>query len=210
MLSPDLVLTDISLTGNEWHRISQTPARHSIPSLPAVVLSMHDEALYAERALRAGALAFVMKKESSDEVMTAIRKARRGEYHVSEKVGGGIFQKFLNTKKPVESPIAQLSDRELEVFELLGPRPRQQGDRRELHLSVKTVDTHRTHIKEKLQLRSFTEMIQRATQWVERPKQRGLIRPGIGRAIRLGDFLRAQTESARLAAPSRGDSLERL
>jgi DNA-binding NarL/FixJ family response regulator len=165
-LKPDLVITDISLSGmNGIEFLKHLKAEH--PEVPAVVLSMHDEALYAERALRAGALAFVMKKESSDEVMTAIRKARRGEYHVSEKVGGGIFQKFLNSKRPVESPIALLSDRELEVFELLGRGHGSKEIAEELHLSVKTVDTHRGHIKDKLKLRSFTEMIQRATQWVE-------------------------------------------
>ena len=139
---------------DERRRISQA-SQSAVSGLPAVVLSMHDEALYAERALRAGALAFVMKKESSDEVMTAIRKARRGEYHVSEKVGGGIFQKFLKRKKPAESPIALLSDRELEVFELLGRGHGSKEIASELNLSVKTVDTHRGHIKEKLQLREL-------------------------------------------------------
>jgi len=163
---PDLVITDISLSGmNGIEFLKHLKAQY--PNLPAMVLSMHDEALYAERALRAGAVAFVMKKESSNEVMAAIRKARRGEYHVSEKVGGDIFQKFLNSKRPAESSIALLSDRELEVFELLGRGHGSKEIAAELKLSVKTVDTHRTHIKEKLQLRSFTEMIQRAVQWVE-------------------------------------------
>ena len=166
-LEPDLVITDISLSGmNGIELLKHLKVQY--PELPVVVLSMHDEALYAERALRAGALAFVMKKESSSEVMMAIRKARQGEYHVSEKVGGGIFQKFLNTKRPQESPLAMLSDRELEVFELLGHGHGSKDIAAQLHLSVKTVDTHRTHIKEKLKLRSFTELIQRAVQWVER------------------------------------------
>ena len=143
-LKPDLVITDISLSGmNGIEFLKHLKVEH--PALPAVVLSMHDEALYAERALRAGALAFVMKKESSDEVMTAIRKARRGEYHVSQKVGGGIFQKFLNSKRPPESPIALLSDRELEVRTTAALATRRSP---RTHLSVKTVDTHRGHIKE--------------------------------------------------------------
>jgi DNA-binding NarL/FixJ family response regulator len=165
-LKPDLVITDISLPGMSGIEFIKH-LKALVPELPIVVLSMHDEALYAERALRAGALAFVMKKESSDEVMSAIRKARHREYHVSEKVGSGIFQKFLNSKGPVESPLAVLSDREIEVFELLGRGHGSKEIAEELHLSVKTVDTHRGHIKEKLQLRSFTEMIQRAAQWVE-------------------------------------------
>ena len=165
-LKPDLVLTDISMSGmNGIEFLKHLKARH--PEVPAVVLSMHDEALYAERALRAGALGFVMKKESSEEMLTALRKARRGEHHVSEKVGGRIFQLFLHSKKPAESSISLLSDRELEVFELLGRGRGSKEIAAELHLSVKTVDTHRTHIKEKLKLRSFTELIQHAVQWVE-------------------------------------------
>jgi DNA-binding NarL/FixJ family response regulator len=165
--TPDLVIADISLPGmNGIEFLKHLKAQY--PALPVVVLSMHDEALYAERALRAGALAYVMKKESSDEMLIAIRKALRGEHHVSERVGDGIFQKFLGTKRPDGSPIAVLSDRELEVFELIG---RGRGSREiaaELHISVKTVDTHRGHIKEKLNLRTAPEMIQRAVQWMER------------------------------------------
>jgi DNA-binding NarL/FixJ family response regulator len=163
---PDLVITDISLNGmNGIEFLKHLKVQY--PDLPAMVLSMHDEALYAERALRAGALAFVMKRESSEEVMKAIRSVLRGKFYVSESVGGRIFQKFLNSKRPTESPIAALSDRELEVFELLGHGRGSQEIARELHLSVKTVDTHRSHIKEKLNLHSVPEMIQRAVQWVE-------------------------------------------
>ena len=163
---PDVVLTDISLTGmNGIEFLKHLKAQY--PGIPAVVLSMHDEAIYAERALRAGALAFVMKRESSDEVMKALRKARRGAYHVSEKVGGSIFQKLLNTRRHEASPMARLSDRELEVFERLGHGRGSREIAGELHLSVKTVDTHRMHIKEKLGLRSAPEMIRRAVQWVE-------------------------------------------
>ena len=134
-----------------------------------MVLSMHDEALYAERALRAGALAFVMKNESSEEVMPAVRKARRARYPRQRKSGRRHLPEIpANRRRPGDRPLAHLSDRELEVFELLG---RGRGSReiaQELHLSVKTVDTHRTHIKAKLKLRSVPEMIQRAVQWVER------------------------------------------
>lgn len=142
---PDLVVTDISLTGmNGIEFLKHLKAQY--PDLPAMVLSMHDEATYAERALRAGALAFVMKKESSEEVMIAIRSARRGKFYVSESVGGGIFQKFLNTRRPVENSTGLLSDRELEVFELLGHGRGSREIAEALHLSVKTVDTHRSHI----------------------------------------------------------------
>jgi len=164
---PDVVIIDISLPGmNGIELLKHLKVEH--PGLPAVVLSMHDEALYAERALRAGALAYVMKKESSDELLLAIRKAREGQVHVSEKVGGNLFQKFVGTKRPVESSVGRLSDRELEVFELLGHGRGSKEIARQLRLSVKTVDTHRGRIKEKLNLRGSTEMIQRAVQWVER------------------------------------------
>jgi DNA-binding NarL/FixJ family response regulator len=164
---PDLVITDISMSGmNGIEFLKHLKAQY--PELPAIVLSMHDEALYAERSLRAGAMGFVMKREGSDEVMTAIRKVRRGEFHVSENVGDGIFRKFLHTQKPGESPMAQLSDRELEVFELLGRGRGSKEIAQELGVSVKTVDTHRAHIKRKLRVRNAPELIQRAVQWVER------------------------------------------
>ncbi len=164
---PDVVVTDISMSGmNGIEFLKYLRAQN--PEIPAVVLSMHDEALYAERALRAGALAFVMKSESSDEVIRAIRKVRNGGFYVSERVGSGILQKFLHTKRPGESTVALLSDRELEVFEKLGHGRSSREIAEELHLSVKTVDTHRTHIKAKLDLHSVPEMIQRAVQWVER------------------------------------------
>jgi DNA-binding NarL/FixJ family response regulator len=163
---PDMVITDISMTGmNGIEFLKHLKTQY--PDIPAIVLSMHDEALYAERALRAGALAFVMKRESSDEVMAAIRKASRGEFHVSEKVGAGIFRKFLHTQKPDDSPMSLLSDRELEIFELLGRGRRSKEIAHELGLSVKTVDTHRAHIKTKLKLRNASELIQRAVQWVD-------------------------------------------
>ncbi|MEP6673314.1 MAG: response regulator transcription factor [Chthoniobacter sp.] len=169
---PDLVILDISLPGmNGLEFLKHLKVER--PGLPAVVLSMHDEALYAERALRAGALAYVMKKESSDELLIAIRKARQGQVHVSEKVGGSIFQKFVGTKRPVESSVGRLSDRELEVFELLGRGRGSKEIAEQLRLSVKTVDTHRGRIKEKLNLHGATEMIQRAVQWVERENHGG-------------------------------------
>ncbi len=165
-LQPDLLITDISMTGmNGIEFLKHLKVEH--PHLPAIVLSMHEEETYAERALRAGALAFVMKTESSGEVMSAIRKARRGEYHVSDKIGAGIFQRFLHAKRPSESPVSLLSDRELEVFELLGRGHGSKEIAQQLHLSVKTVDTHRSRIKEKLKIGTFTEMIRRAVQWVE-------------------------------------------
>jgi len=167
-LKPDVILVDISLPGmNGIEFIKNVKARH--PNLPMLVLSMHDESLYAERALRAGALGYIMKKSSGEDVLEALRKARHGEFHVSGKVGVTMFQKFLGHQQVKNSsPVSVLSDRELEVFELIG---RGRGTREiaeSLHLSIKTIDSHRAHIKEKLKLATATELIQHAVRFVER------------------------------------------
>jgi DNA-binding NarL/FixJ family response regulator len=165
-LKPDLLITDISMEGmNGIEFLKQIKVKH--PKVAAIVLSMHDEETYAERALRAGALAFVMKTESSAELMSAIRKAQRGEFHVSERVESGIFERYVHSGQTTESPLALLSDRELEVFELLGHGRGSNEIAEQLRHSVKTVDTQRSRIKAKLKIHSFTEMIQRAVQWVE-------------------------------------------
>jgi DNA-binding NarL/FixJ family response regulator len=166
-LKPDVVLLDISLPGmNGIEFLKNLRARY--PDLPAVVLSMHDESLYAERALRAGALGYVRKRESSEEVLAAIRSALKGEYHVTSKVGGSLFRKFLGKRlEDPSSPVSALSDRELEVFELIGRGRRRSDIANELHVSLKTVDSHREHIKEKLGLSNAAEMTKFAVQWVE-------------------------------------------
>jgi len=144
-------------------------ARH--PEIPAVVLSMHDEAIYAERALRAGAFGYVMKKESAEEVITALRKALRGEFHVSGKITGMIFHKVVASNRAPEgakqTPLELLSDRELEVFELLGRGMNMRGIAESLHLSPKTVESHRAHIKAKLQIQTVEGILQHAFRWVE-------------------------------------------
>ncbi len=169
-LRPDAVVTDISLPGmNGIEFLKNLKARH--PHMVAVVLSMHDESVYAERALRAGALGYVMKKESTAEVIAALRAALKGEHYVSKKVSGVIFHKALGTGGPgkhaTPSPVDLLSDRELEVFELLGRGKSTRDIADALHLSPKTVESHRAHIKEKLQIATAIEMVQQATLWVE-------------------------------------------
>lgn len=167
MHKPDIVLVDISLPGmNGIEFIKNVKARS--PALPIVVLSMHDESLYAERALRAGAQGYIMKKASFDEVLLALRKGLKGEFHVSGKVGMTMFQKFLGKpQQKNDSPVSILSDRELEVFELLGRGKSTREIAVALGLSVKTVDSHRAHIKDKLRLRSAAELIQHAVRFVE-------------------------------------------
>jgi len=166
-LKPSIVLLDISLPGmNGIEFIKNIKARY--PGLPIVVLSMHDESLYAERALRAGALAYIMKKSGSAEVMDAIRKALRGEYYMNDSIGTVIMKKALgNLPQAAESPVAALTDRELEVFEMIGNGKTTREIAGALNLSIKTVDAHRTHIKAKLSLHNAAELIQHAVRYVE-------------------------------------------
>ncbi|MEI6492141.1 MAG: response regulator transcription factor [Verrucomicrobiota bacterium] len=170
-LQPDAVITDISMPGmNGIEFLKNLKALH--PGIATVVLSMHDESIYAERALRAGALGYVMKKESTGEVIAALRKAFVGERHVGEKVTASLVFQALGRnvpgKKESHSPIETLSDRELEVFEHLGRGKSTKDIAASLGVSAKTVETHRMHIKEKLQIGSVTELVQNAAVWVER------------------------------------------
>jgi len=165
-LKPDLVIVDISLKGKSGMEvIKDIKARH--PALPVLTLSMHDESLYAERALRAGAKGYIMKQEATEKVITAIRKVLSGQVYVSNQVATRIVSKFAGgTPDADASVIDHLSDRELEVFRLIGQgyRTRQIAER--LHLSVKTIETYRAHIKEKLNLASASELLRYAVQWV--------------------------------------------
>ena len=166
-LSPDIVITDISLPGmGGIEFIKCAKARHT--ALPIVVLSMHDESLYAERALRAGALGYVMKSADVREITEAMRKALNGEWYVSGRVNGALLQRFLGVKRERnDSPVAALSDRELEVFEMLGYGKTTREIAMALNLSVKTIDSHRMHIKEKLAIRTAPELVRRAVHYVQ-------------------------------------------
>jgi len=170
-LHPDAVVTDISMPGtNGIEFLKNLKARH--PEIVAVVLSMHDENIYAERALRAGALGYVMKKESAGEVLIALRKAFKGERHVSDKVTGGLLLRALGRPDrgtlAAFSPVELLSDRELEVFERIGRGGDTKSIANALGVSPKTVETHRMHIKDKLQIKTMSELIQYAAVWVDR------------------------------------------
>lgn len=169
-LRPDAVITDISMPGmNGIEFLKNMKALH--PGIAAIVLSMHDESVYAERALRAGALGYVMKKESTGEVINALRKAFVGETHISEKIVTSLMLRALDKKVPekngARTPVDILSDRELEVFEHHGRGSNTKSIASALGISTKTVETHRMHIKEKLQVRSLSELIQQAAVWVD-------------------------------------------
>lgn len=162
---PDIVVLDISLKGPDGLEVLKT-IRATDPDLPVLVLSMHDEAVYAERALRARANGYIMKQEATEKVLVAIRRILDGEIYLSEAMSKKLLQQFIDGAPPhLESRVASLSDRELEVFRLIGEGRSTREIAEELRLSVKTVETYQAHIKEKLLLKSGRELIQHAIQW---------------------------------------------
>jgi DNA-binding NarL/FixJ family response regulator len=166
-LNPDLVIVDISLQGADGiHLLKDLKARH--PGLLTMVLSLHEESLYAERALRAGARGYVMKQAPPVSVMTAIRRVLAGEMCVSDKIAHRILEQAMTPHGALAaSPVETLSDRELEVFRLIGRGRSTKEIADELHLSIKTVESYRAHIKDKLQIATAAELIQQATLWIQ-------------------------------------------
>ena len=165
-LTPDIAVIDISLKGsNGIELVKNLKARY--PDLPTLVLSMHDESLYAERALRAGSRGYIMKEEAIEQVLVAIRRALVGEIFLSEKMKSRMIQQMASGKgKVVSSPIEHLTDRELEVFRLIGEGHSTRQIAGQLHLSVRTVEAYREYIKGKLNLKNSTELVQHAFHWV--------------------------------------------
>ena len=163
-VAPDFVVLDISLDGPDGLELLKT-LRVRYPNLPVLVLSMHDEAVYAERALRAGANGYIMKQEATDRVLTAIRHILGGDVYLSDRLTKRMLQQFVNGSVSPRDPLAKLSDRELEVYRLIGAghSTRQIAD--ELHVSTKTVESYQAHIKEKLALRNARELVQHAVEW---------------------------------------------
>lgn len=164
---PDAIIVDISLQGNNGlELIKNIKAVHE--EIPILVFSMHDESIYAQRALRAGAKAYVMKKESSDKIVEAIRKILKGEIYVSSRVADQVLHQIVNgPANTTASPIDRLTDRELEVVQLIGRGLSTREIAESLNLSVKTIESHRAHVKEKLSLRNATELVQFSVQWVD-------------------------------------------
>jgi DNA-binding NarL/FixJ family response regulator len=162
---PDIVILDISLTGPDGLEMLKN-IRINSPHLPVLILSMHDESIYAERALRAGANGYIMKQEATEKVLVALRRILSGEIYVSDRISNNMLQHYVRGANLSEhSLLAELTNRELEVFRLIGDGhgTRQIAD--VLHLSVKTVESYQAHIKEKLSLRSARELVQHAIQW---------------------------------------------
>jgi DNA-binding NarL/FixJ family response regulator len=164
-LQPDIMILDISLKGPDGIELLKN-IRATEPDLPVLVLSMHDEAIYAERALRARANGYIMKQEATEKVLVAVRRILSGEVYLSERMSNKMLQQYIGgTPNMIQSRIASLSDRELEVFRRIGEGRATREIAEELHLSVKTVETYQAHIKDKLALRSGRELIQHAIQW---------------------------------------------
>jgi DNA-binding NarL/FixJ family response regulator len=165
-LKPDLIVVDITL-GSGSSGIDLIKAiKNENEDFPVLVVSMHEESLYAERALRAGAMGYVMKQEPAKTVKTAIRKVIGGDMHLSEKMASSVIAKFMRGSDEVPpSPLEKLSDRELEVFQMLGLGKGVREIAEEMNVTIPTVNSFRNRIKEKLQLKSSTEVMLRAIHW---------------------------------------------
>jgi len=163
-LAPDVVLVDLSLGEGSGLEVVRALAQRA-PELPTLVVSMHEEALYAERCLRAGARGYVRKQEASETVLDALRQVLAGEVYTSPAVAQRLLRRVRGDVADA-GPVDRLSDRELEVFQALG---RGRGTREiseALHLSVKTVEGYRAQIKQKLGLESGAELVHHAVRWV--------------------------------------------
>ncbi len=163
--NPDIVILDISLKGPDGIELLKS-VRNTHPDLPVLILSMHDEAIYAERALRARANGYIMKQEATEKVLVAVRRILNGDIYLSDAMSSRMLQQYIDgAPSLLQSRIAALSDRELEVFRQIGEGRATREIAENLHLSIKTVETYQAHIKEKLALRSGRELIQHAIQW---------------------------------------------
>jgi len=166
-LSPDLALVDITLKNrNGIELIKDIKLRY--PDIKIIVLSMHDEKVYAERALRAGAKGYIMKLEAPETILKVIKHVLANNIYVSNEIATRIFNLFFDGRTNNDNdPINLLTDRELEVFQLIGQGFGTRQIAAKLHISIKTVENHRAHIKEKLNIKNAIELVQQATLWLQ-------------------------------------------
>jgi len=162
--NPQLVIVDLSMEGMSGMDLTKT-LRTRFPSLRILVLSMHKETLHAQRALKAGANGYIMKRESGKKLVTAIRHVLNGQTYVSEELNEYLLGRISNPKADSASPVEALSDRELEIFQLIGQGYGTRQIAESLHISMKTVEFHKENIRAKLQLNSTFELVQRAIHW---------------------------------------------
>jgi DNA-binding NarL/FixJ family response regulator len=166
-VKPDMLIVDISLPGIDGIELIKTVKLRN-RDLPSLVVSMHDELLFAERALRAGARGYIMKQEALEKVLVGIRRVLDGEIFVSDTITTRMLEKFVSgDAKEANSPIGLLSNRELTVFRMIGQGLKTSQIADKLHLSVKTIESYRSHIKDKLKLNDGTDLLKYAIQWVQ-------------------------------------------
>lgn len=167
-MQPDLVIADLSLKDSSGLELIRN-IKAQFPKIPMLVVSIHDETVYAEIAFRAGALGYLMKQEALEKIVTAIRRVLSGSVYVSDSLAAKMLQQQVRGNTDVQQPaIKSLSDREVEVFHLIGQWKKTKEIAGELHLSVKTVEYYREQIKRKLNLKDASELTQYATAWVQR------------------------------------------
>ena len=164
-LNPDVMIADISLKqGDGIELVRDVRAHH--PQLPILVLSMHDEAIYAERMLSAGANGYIMKQAASEQFLVSLRRVLDGGIYVSEAVGNNMIQKFAAGGSYISAnPIDRLSNRELQILHMIGKGMSTRETALSLNLSIKTVESHRQRIKRKLNLSTGTQLVQYAVNW---------------------------------------------
>ena len=163
--SPHVAVVDLSLKDSSGlELIKDLKIRH--PNVLVLVLSMRDESFYAERVLRAGAKGYISKEEGTERLIEGIRTVLRGEIYVSEKLAAKLLNTYVGGS-PAESPVRKLTDREVEVLEWIGHGLTTREIAEKLHLSIKTIDSHREHIKDKLKLDNATELLKHAIQWTQ-------------------------------------------
>ena len=167
-LKPDLVIIDITLKqGDGIDLVKDTRARH--PQLPILVLSMHDEVIYAERVLSAGANGYIMKQAQSAELLRALRRVLGGGIYVSEAISNSLMRKLASGGRYVASnPIERLSNRELQILQMIGSWLSTRQTAEALTLSMKTIEAHREHIKRKLHLATGSQLVQYAVSWYDK------------------------------------------
>lgn len=167
-LQPDMVIVDIALKDGSGLELVEDIKKER-KGLPTLVLSMYDESLYAERAFAAGALGYVMKQEAVSSVVNAIRQVRNGSIYASDQIKEKIFKRLTSQVEEREkSPLAVLTNRELEVFRLIGEGLSSKEISEQLHLSIKTIGTYRENIKVKLQIKHYTELVKFAVHWTQK------------------------------------------
>jgi DNA-binding NarL/FixJ family response regulator len=164
---PDLAVIDLSLEQGSGLELIRT-LRASAPTLPVLVLSMHDEALFAERVLRAGARGYIMKREAITGLVGAIRQVLSGRIYVSEHMAQAVLERLGHDGAAPDNPLATLTDRELEVFDLIGRGLSTAAIAEQIGVSIKTIETYRSNIKTKLNLKDATDLIRFAATWAER------------------------------------------